>query len=370
MILNYFLNGVCFALHLCIFVIAFTHRDDKAPYREAFAWLGFVCAMQCLWELGCNLMPEVEIHNQDMATICVDAIGMPFVVLEIECICSQNIKEEPWSIRWKQLGISEIPILIFLIVALFTDWEYLKPAMSVWFVIYSSIFAVRLFRKLREYNNVLSYATDVKNRSINWAAWILGTDILLLSLYAALCRFFYDVWIENLYYILNISIMSVNAYFIWTQRPEDLQEMTKIRKILHDERKLIKDKMEEMEMQMEILTEKASQIDILTNEMGVNAEKLKRKATIKEYMDTARLQHPDFERKLNRAAEGRLTSHDMLICMLIYDGHKVSYIAKMTGVNTRSVEMARSRLRKKLKLNAEDNLFNFIKEQIDSVFQV
>lgn len=364
MILNVFLLGACFGLHVCIFVIAFLNRSKNAPYREAFAWLAMVSAIQCVWELIGLLFPDMNVSNLDYVNICVDATVVPFFVLEIECVCKQNLEEEPWSKRWIQLGISEIPILTFLFISVFTSWEYLMIVMDVWFFTYISIFIVRTIRNLREYNNLLFYATDVKNRSINWAVWVFGVSITILMCYVFLVSYFDNPLIESLYYIINISLMSVNAYFIWMQRPEDSKEMAKIRAILQDERKKIKEKMVEMEEQIVMFSEKANQINELTSEMNENAEKLKRKASIKEYMDTMRLLHPQFEPTLNRIAGTRLTNHDILLCMLIYDGRKVSYIAKMTGVNVKSVEMGRSRLRKKLQLSPEENLNNFIKNLI------
>ncbi len=355
-----FLLGACFALHTCIFTIAFINRTKNAPYREAFAWLALILALQCIWELIGYLFPDMNVPNLNQLNICVDATAVPFFVLQMECICKQNIEEESWKMRWIQLGISEIPILTFLLISLFTGWEYLLRVMDIWFFIYIASFAVRAIRYLREYNQLLSYANDVKNRSINWAAWVFGTSILIMLSYTFLVSHFNNLMIENLYYLVNMSLMCVNAYFIWTQRPENSKEMAKIKAILHDERERVKEKMVEMEEQMVRLSEKTSHIDKLTNEMSENAEKLKRKANIKEYMDTMRLLHPQLEQTLNSIADTRLTNHDILLCMLILDGRKVSYIAKMTGVNVKSVEMGRSRLRKKLKLTAEEKLNDFI----------
>lgn len=361
MILNNFLLGTCFGLYVCIFVIAYSNRTKAAPYREAFAWLAMISAIQCVWELMGGFFPDMSIPDLEQMNICIDSTVVPFYVLEIQCICKQNIEEVPWKSRWILLGISEIPILIFLAISVFTGWEHLLIVMNVWFGIYITAFIVWTVHNIRKYNHLLSYATDVKNRSINWVTWVFGSSILILISYTVLVSYFDNPLIEDLYYIINISLTSINAYFIWMQRPENSKEMAKIEAILQDERERIKEKMVEMEKHMVMLSEKTSQIDELTNEMTENAEKLKRKASIKEYMDTVRLQHPQFERALNMIAEGRLTNHDILLCMLIHDGRKVSYIAKMTGVNVKSVEMGRSRLRKKLNLNPEENLNDFIK---------
>lgn len=363
MFVNCFLLGACFAVNACIFVIAYLNRSKNAPYREAFAWLGFVSALQCLCELLYFTVPEIQNNINKHTASCIDYFALPFVILEIECIIKQNLKELSWRARWTQLAISELPIVFIIISHFWIDWEHVRMTIYAWFIIYISAFTFWSIKNLIEYDNVLKYATDTKNRSIDWAVWIFLANIVLIVAYLLMAPSFDNTIIENMYLLLNITLMGVNAYFIWMQRPANIREMAKIRSILLDEEDIIKDKLEEMEEQIGILAEKKSMMDELSSEMSVNAEKLKRKATIKEYMDTMRLQYPHFVQNIKKIAEGRLTNHDILLCMLIFDGRKVSSIAKMTGVNVKSVEMARSRLRKKLKLTAQENLNDFIKEK-------
>ncbi len=361
MILNNFLLGVGFCLYLCFFVIAYMNRSDKAPFREAFAWLGLVSAVQCLWEFMGHLFLEMGTHDQIRINIFVDSFGLPFFFLVIECICKQDMKALPWGTRWVQVALTEIPMLVIFAISLLTNGYSYLALLYIWIAVYLVIFVLRMVRNLREYNHLQSYTKDGQMPSKNWTMWILGIGVAIIVLYILLHPYFDNTTIENAYLTCNILLNVVIAYFVWKQRPENVMELAKIRLILQEERDIIKNKIEEMEKQMEVLSEKETQIDELTSEMSENAEKLKRKASIKEYMDTMRLLHPQLEPTLNRIANTRLTNHDILLCMLIYDGRKVSYIAKMTGVNVKSVEMGRSRLRKKLQLPPEENLNEYIK---------
>lgn len=363
MIINNFLVGACFSLYLCFFVVAYVNRSEKAPFREAFAWFGLVSALQCLFELVAHLFPELIVHNQMQISFFVDALGLPFFFLVIECICKQDLEVLPWRTRWLHLLLSEVPLFVIFAIALLTDGFSYVIILSVWLTVYLLVFTVRMVKSLREYNYLLSYATDGNYPSKNWTMWVLGIGITVIVLYSVLYPYFSDLIVENVYLVCNMLLNSVNAYFVWKQRPENAMELANIKTVLQEERDMIKGKIEEMEKQMEVLTEKESKMEALSSEMEQNAEKLKRKASIKEYMDTMRLQYPMFERNMNSLVEGRLTNHDLLLCMLILEGRKVSYIAKMTGVNVKSVEMGRSRLRKKFNLPAEVKLNEFIQKQ-------
>lgn len=361
MIIYNFLLGACFSLYLCFFVVAYLNRSENAPFREAFAWFGLVSALQCLFEF-IVIFPESMISDKMSISLFVDSLGLPFFFLVIECICKQDLKVYPWRMRWLQVLLSEVSFFVIFALALLTEGEYFMMIMSIWLTVYLLVFMVRMIKSLREYNHLLSFATDGNYPSKNWTMWILGIGITVVVLYSALYPYFSDLTVVNVYLVCNMLLNSVNAYFVWKQRPENVEELAHIKTILQEERAIVKNKIEEMEKHIEVLSEKKNQIDALSTEMEQNAEKLKRKASIKEYMDTMRLQYPMFESNMNRIAEGRLTNHDLLLCMLIFEGRKVSYIAKMTGVNVKSVEMGRSRLRKKLRLSSEDNLNEFIRD--------
>lgn len=370
MIVNAFLLGACFYMHAFFFVTAYLRRTDAAPYREAFAWLCLVCTLQCLLQLLFYVIPGMEYLNSRMIIVTRDALAVPFILMEIHTLCNQNVKLMPWRKRWTTLAVSEIPFLFFFFFSLYTEYTYFEYVMAAYVVPYIIISAILLYKEMREYNRVLSFTTDTRKRSVTWVAWLFGVNLLILVLYSVMCPFFDSNVVQSVYVLANIILITTNAYFIYNQRPEDAHEMARIRNVLHTENDLIKTelqkKIKEVELQKEELSEKVNHINDLSNEMTENAEKLKRKANIKEYMHAATLQHPQFEKKLNRLAGGRLTSHDMLICMLIYDGKKVSHIASMVGVNTRSAEMARSRIRKKLNLAPTDNLYRVIKNTVES----
>lgn len=370
MIVNAFVLGACFYMHILFFVVAYMRRTDAAPYREAFAWMCLVIGLQCLLEMLGFVWPDVELLNRPSAIVTRDSLAVPFVMMEIHALFNQNLKLITWRRRWTVLLVCEVPFVAFLLLSLFAEVPYLEPAMFVYTIPYIAVSSILLLRDMREYNRVLSFSKDTRKRSVTWAVWIFGMDIFVLLLYSALSPFLGSNLVQSFYLVASIILFTANAYFIHNQRPEDPNEVARISAILQAENDLIKTelqkKIEEVELQKEELSVKVNHINDLSTEMTENAEKLKRKANIKEYMTTASLQHPQFEKKLNRLAGGRLTSHDMLICMLIYDGKKVSYIASMVGVNTRSAEMARSRIRKKLNLAPTDNLYQVIRNTVES----
>lgn len=70
--------------------------------------------------------------------------------------------------------------------------------------------------------------------------------------------------------------------------------------------------------------------------------------------------HPDFYARLD-AAHPCLTAKDRRLCALISLGLTTKDIASITCLETRSVESSRNRLRKKLGLDNDSNLFEYIK---------
>lgn len=369
LLVSSFIYGAYFAFNLCCSVAAYAMRSNKAPYREALAWLSLASALQCLAQFFTIIFPEIHYLSDIEVIISRDALAIPLMMMEIDCIYNQNLTTLPWRERWKKVALCEIPFAAFFAIAIFADWQYLIPVMYVFCVPFVGVFTVRMLLKIREYNRVLSYTTDSMHRSVSWAGWVFGINISIIVLYTCVCTFFESEIMSIVYILVVLCLGIVHAYFIFTQRPENTHEIMRVRKILQAEHDVIKaelnKKIQEVEKQKDQLDEKQSHIDVLSKEMEENAVKLKRKATIKEYMNTAQLQHPHFDKKLNIAADGKMTNHDLLICMLIYDGKRTSFIANMIGVNTRSVEMARSRLRRKLHLLPEDNLRDTIVTIID-----
>lgn len=365
MILYAFLLGACFFMNCLYSAVAVANRRDDAPYRLAFGLFAAVAAGQCLSELLAYLLPGMEQFNEPMVVITRDAIGFPFMLMEMEALYEQNVKAYPWSVRLRRLAISESVFVFFFILSVVTDWSPLMPTLFVTIWCFILVFAYRMYRKLKEYMIVLSYTTDTRNRKINWMMWVFATNILVIIIYCVTSPYFESFALSSTYLISDIILMTIHAYYVARQRPMDAKEMARIKAIINEENERmhqqLKQKMQEVEEQSEALMVKTQEMKMLTDVMSQNAEKLKRKADIKEYMDVARLQHPHLLERLRKAGVEKITDHDLLICMLIYDGRKITFIANKLGVNTRSIEMARSRLRKKFGLKPEQKLHDFIR---------
>lgn len=354
LLLLFFIRGACAFMFGSIAAICFYHRHPKAPYREAFGWVALVSGLQILFGVSRYVFPDVEILQHKMMSIAVDAAVIPLFLFEIECIYRQNIKEYTWAQRRRKLALHELPFLVFLIISILTDWEYEIYAIALYVIIYVTIAATIELRQLRRYERIISYTSNIIGRGVHWVYWIFATNLLIIFCYGILCPFFASFgYIPLIVYLtFNMALTCTHAYFIYKQRPENTQEIQKICKILEKEQHEIEEKLLE--------------ITQLSNEIETNAEKIKRKADIKEYNDAFTLQHPHFNKRLEAVCTTKMTRHDQLLCRLIYDDQKIADIARMVGVNSRSVEMARGRLRKKFGLTHDQNLMQFIREKADT----
>ena len=70
--------------------------------------------------------------------------------------------------------------------------------------------------------------------------------------------------------------------------------------------------------------------------------------------------HPDFTRKLNQAALQKLTATEIRLCLLLRLDLASKEIASVLRITPDSVRVARYRLRKKLPLESQDELVNFM----------
>ena len=71
--------------------------------------------------------------------------------------------------------------------------------------------------------------------------------------------------------------------------------------------------------------------------------------------------HPDFYNVLHQRFPD-LTQNDVRICALMRLNLGSREMASMLGINVRSVDQSKYRIRKRLKLEPEDNLLTFIQE--------
>ena len=70
--------------------------------------------------------------------------------------------------------------------------------------------------------------------------------------------------------------------------------------------------------------------------------------------------HPDFTKKLNQIALQKLTATELRLCLLLRLGLSSKEIASVLRITPDSVRVARYRLRKKLPLESQDELVNFM----------
>ena len=71
--------------------------------------------------------------------------------------------------------------------------------------------------------------------------------------------------------------------------------------------------------------------------------------------------HSDFLRIL-KSAYPSLSAHEMKLCAYLRMNLSSKEIAQLENISTRGVEISRYRLRKKLKIATETNLFDFLME--------
>ncbi|MBQ0049999.1 MAG: hypothetical protein KBT12_07180 [Bacteroidales bacterium] len=334
--------------------IAYATRSPRSPYRDAFGWVNFICALQIIFGISKHIFPDCGLLRNDVLIATVDATVIPFMLLEAEAIYRQSLKELTWRQRWTKLLLQEVPFLALIVTTICYDGQHsliLLCAYALPFTLYSF---VRVHFRLKEYERIISYTSNQRNRSVKWVKWVITSNLLIIFTYSILFPFFREFHYLPLviYFLLNIALTCTHAYFIYQQRPEKTREIRMIQSVITKEKKDIE--------------EKLRQVSQLSEELEENAKKIKRKADIKEYTDAFMLQHPHFCKRLDRVATHKLTKHDHLLCMLIYDNHKIPDIAHMVGVNSKSVEMARSRLRKKLELDSSTNLQRHITSITDA----
>ncbi len=101
--------------------------------------------------------------------------------------------------------------------------------------------------------------------------------------------------------------------------------------------------------------------DIAANEeMDEDLKKRRKRVDMQLYMDQFLLKCPQFERRLVASTQNKLTRRDVYLSMLIADGCNIETLSRSLSIGTKSVEVARSRLRAKLNLTTEQSLKGFL----------
>ena len=100
------------------------------------------------------------------------------------------------------------------------------------------------------------------------------------------------------------------------------------------------------------------ELDKLTRKIGNNISDEENFFTFKLKFEKS---HPDFFHTLNHL-NPKLTDNDLKLCAYMRLGMTSLDIANLQFIERKSVEMSKYRLKKKLKLQAEDDLNTFIKD--------
>jgi len=100
-----------------------------------------------------------------------------------------------------------------------------------------------------------------------------------------------------------------------------------------------------------------SKLHELSNDLNVH---LQEENEWEQFMGLFDEIHPDFTRKLNQAALQKLSATELRLCLLLRLDLSSKEIASVLRITPDSVRVARYRLRKKLPLEREDELVNFM----------
>lgn len=337
--LHIFLLGICFSLQGLMAYYFIRTRHPRSPYREAFGWVNLVCALQLLTDF--LLFDYLTDPHFVTIKVAKDLLVLPFGAMEMVCLFFQNTARLSWRKRWRYLMRQEVICVLFLIASLSTHWALLPHLMLLYTLGFSVVVFMLCYKRLRAYELQLQDSAHPRHRSLRWV-------LLIYVLYLSLCIvytivFYVDALPEWLYFLISIAVWMVHASYIARQRPVDVYNLEKTRKRME----------QDMRQAMNSLNEQA-------NDLNKRAEKLKAKADMRTYVETFHLQHPAFESQLRALTPNRLTERDLYLCMLISDGKKAPALARNLGIDLKSVEVARSRLRKKLQLQPEQDLYRLI----------
>lgn len=340
----YVCNGFLLALNVYTAFFFLSTKMKTKPYREALGWL----ALMGSWLVFSDVVFAVRVgwDNLDEMSLYTakDLVILPFYMLELSCLLEQEAERKTWKERWVLLLLSEIPFIMFiLLVAILDDARWVNIVAVVYaysFIVYNMVF---IARKVRKYEK--AYKMDPHYKGDNPFGWIKVVYILHVALfivYSVVDKLGFDD--HFFYYTIMFSIiLMVNTYYVNKQLPLKIDLA--------------------LETSAEgNVTEAESGVAKEDDEMDEDLKKRRKRVDMQLYMDQFLLKNPQYERRLLGSTPNKLTRRDIYLCMLIADGCNIETLSRNLSIGTKSVEVARSRLRAKLNLTPEQSLKKFLQD--------
>lgn len=341
--LYYVCNGFLLAMDVYTAFFFLSTTMKTKPYREAFGWLTLMGAVLVLMDIVLSLLYGWE-NLQTLAVYTIkDFLVLPFYVLELSCLLEQEAEKKTWKERWILLIISEIPFVLFIMLALiFNAAWWVTVIIGAYSIAYMLYNMVRIAHKIRTYEIAYKKDPHYKGDSpFTWIKVVFSMHIALFVVYGVAQKLGFEDHLVG-YTVLFSIILMVNTYYVNKQLPLKID--------------LPKDDATEGN------GDAAEGDEAMEEEMDKDLKKRRKRVDMQLYMDQFLLKHPQYERHLVAATHNKLTRRDIYLCMLIIDGANIEALARNLSIGTKSVEVARSRLRAKLNLTTEQSLKKFLQD--------
>lgn len=341
--LFYICNGFLLALNVYTAFFFLSTTMKTKPYREALGWLTLMGAFLVLIDIVQSLHYGWDNVNMMALYTMKDFVVLPFYVLELSCLLEQEAEKKTWKERWMLLLLSEIPFVLFVILAVIIPelwWlTVMAAAYSIGYTIYNMM---KIAHKIRTYEIAYKKDPHYKGDSpFTWIKVVFSLHVALFVLYGVVGELGFEHYLVS-YTVLFSIILMVNTYYVNKQLPLKIE--------------LPKDDVSNSN------GGSAEGDAAMDEEMDEDLKKRRKRVDMQLYMDQFLLKHPQYERRLVSATPNKLTRRDIYLCMLIVDGANIEALSRNLSIGTKSVEVARSRLRTKLNLTTDQSLKKYLQD--------
>lgn len=307
--------------------------NKRKPYIVAFCcrmfWQAIIITAESVCYIsGTNLPVTIEVG--------LDMLIHPLFVLEATCLINQDTNALSWKSRWTQAFIVALPIFAYIGYCAATGTTDLTLPLACYilgFII--SLFSM-VYLKQAKFHKLLTTTDINEKQDVVWIKYV----ILLMTLSTILYMSYSFLPDPIMYYGPTFVFICLHGYFIRRQAPINMTKMKE--SMLHVEQK------------------KALE------ELKTATDQFNKRTTMDMSIKAFRVSHTGFEQRLRQMAQAKLTQRDIYLCILIYEGKRISEIAQELAISSASVEVARHRLRTKLNLDKGANMNNTLHEIIDA----
>lgn len=342
--LFYICNGFLLALNVYTAFFFLSTTMKTKPYREALGWLSLVGALLVLSDIQLSL--HHSWNNLQMIKVYTvkDFLVLPFYVLELSCLLEQEAEKKTWKERWILLLLSEVPFVLFVLLAVIVNGIWWVNTMSAVYAIgYMLYNMVRIAHKLRVYEKAYIRDPHYKgDKPFTWIKVVFSLHVAFFVVYGVVENLGFDVYLFS-YTVLFSIILMVTTYYVNKQLPLKIDFNIQDVPVADGNAEVSDAAMDE-------------------NENDEDMEKRRKRVNMQLYMDQFLLKHPQYERRLVSSTNKKLTRRDIYLCMLIVDGCNIETLARNLSIGVKSVEVARSRLRAKLNLTTEQSLKKYLQD--------